>query len=172
MKRMTFAQYAAHRGVSRAAVTYAVQNGRIKPHVDEKHDRFLLMEEADVQWEQNTDKDRGVPAQKKAKEQDIEASVPSPGDKKNIPPLYESKAIKEAFFARAAKLRYETDAGKLIPANEVAMRWAQIVSIARTKILGVPSKYRQRMPEMTNESYLLLEEIIRETLEDLADVET
>lgn len=180
MKRMSFAEYAAHRGVSRPAVTYAVQRGKIPVHTDEKGERYLLAEEADDAWTKNAEPFRGrrniggkaVRTESPDPEPATapqDSGPPSPGS--NIPPLYQSKAIKEAFFARAAKLKYETDMGKVVPAEEVKSRWDQIVSISRTKILGIPSKMRQRVPEMSHESYLILEEIVREALEELADAE-
>lgn len=176
MTKVNFMQYAAHRGVSKAAVTKAIQGGRITAHVDPEGKRFLFQEEADEQWEQNTNKEVGTPAKEKAKAEEkiIEEQLPpepnpvNPGDPR-IPPLYQSKAIKEAFLARAAKLKYETDLGKVIEAEEVKKTWHAIISIARTKILGIPSKTRQRMPEMTNDQYILLESIVRESLEDLSD---
>lgn len=174
MTKMTFSEYAKHRGVSAPAVTQAIQKGRIVAHVDENGRRYLLAEEADEQWMQRTDSERGVPAQQRARAEEAEeatqprAQQPA-ADNPNIPPLYQSKAIKEAFFARAAKLKYETDMGKLVPAEEVQRRWLSIVSLARTKILGIPSKTRQRSPEMTNEQYAILEDVVRESLEELAD---
>ena len=175
MIKLNFSQYAVHRGISKAAVTKAIQGGRITAHVDPEGKRFLFKEEADEQWDKNTNQNVGAPARDRAIEEEkkIEEQAPpepnpiAPGDPR-IPPLYQSKAIKEAFFARAAKLKYETDLGKVVEAEEVKKTWHAIISIARTKILGVPSKIRQRMPEMTNDQYLLIESIIRESLEDLS----
>jgi len=203
MTRISFAKYAAHRKVSRAAVSHALKNGRITAHTDEKGQRYLLLEEADLQWLKNTDTERGVPAQQKAKleatteqkkaaaqkkltdratailnsrpteaaafdEDDDEPSEVG-DDGEVIPHLFQSKKLKEAYLAKAAKLKYETDRGQVVPIEDIKESWNQIVAVARTKILGIPSKCRQRSPDMSNETYLILESIVRESLEDIAD---
>jgi phage terminase Nu1 subunit (DNA packaging protein) len=42
------------------------------------------------------------------------------------------------------------------------------VTIARTKLLGVPTRLRQRIPHLTLEEIAIAEELIRESLEELA----
>lgn len=184
--RMTFSQYAASRGVSQPAVTKAVKAGRISSYQDERGNKYVLKEEADSQWETRTEKERGGKRQPEpVEEPEAPAQNDEPGpeddfpkrklggrpssDNPNIPPLYQSKAIKEAFFARAAKLKYEIDMAKVVPAEDVRSRWSQVVSITRTKALAIPSKYRQRVPTMTNDEYLILEAIVREALEEMSN---
>ena len=46
--------------------------------------------------------------------------------------------------------------------------WVQLVTIAKTKVLGIPTKAKQRIPDLDKGAMALLDEIVRETLEDLA----
>ena len=55
-----------------------------------------------------------------------------------------------------------------VDAEQVAAKWGELVAITRTKIMGVPSKAKQRMPDLSADDAALLEEIVREALEDLA----
>jgi len=43
------------------------------------------------------------------------------------------------------------------------------VTLARTKIMGIPTKAKQRIPDLDTEAVTVLEDIVRETLEDLAE---
>jgi hypothetical protein len=40
--------------------------------------------------------------------------------------------------------------------------------MARTKILGIPTKAKQRIPDLDVDAITALDDIVRETLEDLA----
>ena len=57
----------------------------------------------------------------------------------------------------------------LVPMTEVQRSWENIVATARTKLLGVPSKAKQRIPDLDNNAMNHLEDIIREALEELAE---
>ena len=58
---------------------------------------------------------------------------------------------------------------ELVRAEDVSKKWAEVVAITRTKIMAVPSKAKQRIPEIPADAFVTLEEIVREALEDLAD---
>ena len=58
---------------------------------------------------------------------------------------------------------------ELVRADEVQQKWVQVITLARTKILGIPTKAKQRIPELDTTAITCLEDIVRETLEDLAD---
>jgi hypothetical protein len=79
-----------------------------------------------------------------------------------------ARAYKEHFLARQAELVFLENAGKLLGLEGIKKKWASIASLVRTKVLGIPSKAKQRIPDLTNEQYFLLEAIIREALEDLS----
>jgi len=52
---------------------------------------------------------------------------------------------------------------------DVQAKWVEVITISRTKVLGVVSKAKQRIPDLTQDQIAILEDIIREALEELAD---
>ncbi len=48
-------------------------------------------------------------------------------------------------------------------------KWAEVITISRTKVLGIPSKAKQRIPDLTQDQVVVLEDIVREALEELAE---
>jgi phage terminase Nu1 subunit (DNA packaging protein) len=157
---MSFAAYARHRGVSRAAVNIAVKEGRIttvkgpdgKPCVDQT--------KADAQWEANS-KQRA-----KAAVAEIESEVNAASE----PQSYnEARTEKEVVQAKLLNLKYEELSGKLVDAEEVERTWSEIATKTKNKIIGAASKLKQRHPEISIEIYASLDSILREALEELAN---
>jgi phage terminase Nu1 subunit (DNA packaging protein) len=56
----------------------------------------------------------------------------------------------------------------LVSTTDVEAKWVEIVVMARTKILGIPTKAKQRIPDLDVDAIEVLDAIVRETLEDLA----
>lgn len=88
-----------------------------------------------------------------------------------LPSITESKTITEAYKARLAKLEYEEKAGRLVNADQVKIGFVKLVAAAKTKILGVPSKAKARIPTLTVTDIEILEDLLAEALEELANGE-
>jgi phage terminase Nu1 subunit (DNA packaging protein) len=71
--------------------------------------------------------------------------------------------------ARIAELEYERRSAALVPAREVALRWAAIVTAARTQILGQLSRIKQQLPHLTASDLAVIERLTRESLEELSE---
>ena len=65
--------------------------------------------------------------------------------------------------ARAAK-----EAGGLVSAVDVEQRWTRIVLTARNRLLGIPSRLKQRRSTLTAADLREVDALIREVLEELA----
>ena len=89
----------------------------------------------------------------------------------SIPEYEESKARTEHLKAELLELDRKQKEQLLVSAAEVKNSWAQIISLARTKVLGIPSKAKQRIPDLDTSAMTCLEDIVRESLEDLANSE-
>ncbi len=89
----------------------------------------------------------------------------------SIPDYEESRARTEHLKAELLELDRKQKEQLLVPAAEVKSSWAQIISLARTKVLGIPSKAKQRIPDLDTSAMTCLEDIVRESLEDLASSE-
>lgn len=92
-----------------------------------------------------------------------------PGAAVQGPTLAQSKAVREAYLARLAKLEYEREIGKVIPADEAKTRWFKHVTAAKTRILGIPAACKQRVADLPLAAVAAIEAVCREALEDLAN---
>ena len=104
----------------------------------------------------------------------IDAPVKKPKKVRNsitdesIPEYEESRARTEHLKAELLEIDRQQKEGKLVPAEEVEAKWIEIVTLARGKMLGIPSKAKQRIPDLDAAAMKALEDIVRETLEDLS----
>jgi phage terminase Nu1 subunit (DNA packaging protein) len=113
-------------------------------------------------WKQNT-RARMRPVNVRTK------SAPISRPSSDVPDYNESRARTEHLKAELLELERAEKEGELVRADEVAKKWREVVAIARTKVMGIPSKAKQRIPEIPGDAFVALEEIVREALEDLAD---
>lgn len=208
MPLMSMAEYARHRGVSKAAVNYAIRDGRITPTLDHAGKRVIDSDLADTQWSQNTahDKRRNTSDSRSGiapiEPQPIAAppepdsrsgTAPAPVQRRvepvqtafspqslNLPEKPElsvngadnsystARAYKEHFLAKKAEQDFLEQAGKLVPVETIQREWNQIAANVRTKVLGIPSKAKQRIPDLTHDQFLAIDRLVRESLEDLS----
>jgi hypothetical protein len=119
--------YAKHRGVSHTAVEKAVKQGRIRT-VDGKID----VEQADRDWNRNSSPVNKPGAAPRA----AAASEPLVAG----PSFAQSRAVREAYEARLAKLTWEARTKKLINADEVRVSAYNFSRMIRDRLLNVPDR--------------------------------
>lgn len=85
-----------------------------------------------------------------------------------IPDYDESRARTEHLKAELLELERKQKEKILVKADEIEAKWVEIVTLARTKILGIPTKAKQRIPDLDTDAIGILDDIVRETLEDLS----
>lgn len=157
--------YAKRRGVSHVAVLKAIKSGRI---VKEK-DGTIDPEKADVAWTKNTS-----PAQQRKTAKQIEPRPKQPIDPPlvNSGPNYaQSRAIKEAYLARLAKLEYEEKSAVLVRADSVKVSWFNTLRVLRDRALNLPDRLApvlatENDPRKVGE---ILDVELRQILNDAAD---
>jgi phage terminase Nu1 subunit (DNA packaging protein) len=71
--------------------------------------------------------------------------------------------------ARKVELLNRRTAGALVPRRAVEIRYATLVVTCKTKIRGVPSRIKQRIPHLTLAELGIIAELLDEALEELAD---
>ena len=99
----------------------------------------------------------------------VVASRPSQtADPAALPSITESRQITEAYKAKMAQLEYEQATGQLVNADEFKTQFVTMVTTARTRLLGVPSKAKGRIPHLAVDEIAIIDELIREALEDIA----
>ena len=134
-------EYAAHRGVTVAAVQKAVEMGRIT-----LTDGKIDPEKADKEWVENTNPAYNTPR----------------ADDSFSTPYQKSRMMKTTYDAMLKKLEYEERAGKLIPRAQVESDVFAASRTARDHLLMIPKRIAPRIISLKNISdieYILSQEI-------------
>src|SRR5467141_1790843 len=152
--------YARHRGVTHRAVQKAIEAGRITRNPDGTIDP----EKADAQWATNSDP--ASPARNKP-------PVPKPrakGSTEYVPPptggYLASRAVREAYRARREKLAYERESGAVIPVDEAARMWEDVIARMRARMIASIGSFAPRAVGLRSvkEANALLEEAVYSAL--------
>lgn len=169
-KPTSLREYARRRGVSAEAVSKAITAGRLKESVVTVGGKPKIgdVELADREWEANTRPriDQPRPA------------APAPAaaaDAADVPDYNVSRALREAAAARReaaladmAEIEVAEMRGELVPVAEARADVIGKFTVVKTKILGVPTRIAQRLPHLAAEVVPVVDELLREALEELA----
>jgi hypothetical protein len=184
--------YAKRRGVSPVAVSKAVAAGRLSASVvrdDRGAPKIADPELADREWTANTrPRIDHPPAAPRAPAADREPAPdfqapparprPAPVSAPTldvIPDYNESRARREAAAARKevahadiAEMERDERKGELVSVDAARADVIDRFAIVRTRLLGIPSRVAQRMPHVASEVVPVLDELLRDALEELA----
>jgi hypothetical protein len=94
--------------------------------------------------------------------------APLPPQPAELPAYNDSRARSEFEKANLLELQRKTQEGLLLRREDVDLAWGGAVNITRTRLLGVPSTAKQRIPHLEIEEVELLTTLIREALDELA----
>lgn len=180
-------------GVSDTAVHKAIKAGRVTvAGRTEKSDRPLVAwPQVQDDWLANSDTSKrshvgskgsprrdadpvpAVPLPVSARPDEVPLRAPPAAQaeqrQSNAPSYAQSRAVREAYQARLAKLEFEQKSGKLVDADEVKVRWFKLVTAAKTKILGIPAACKTRVADLPLAVVTAIDMVCREALEDLAN---
>lgn len=87
---------------------------------------------------------------------------------KGIPTIAQSNAITAAYKARITKLEYEEKSHKLVNAEQIKLRMVAMIKAAQSKLRGVPTKAKSSIPTLTVRDIEVLENLIDDALQELA----
>ena len=156
---ITFSDLAKLKGVSRSAGSQRRRTGILKESIVKVNGKEMLNKDLALElWDKNS----------VSFTPEIKESTKNIGNNEELPSFNESRAKREAMMARLAEIEVEEKETVLVPSEDVKRSWIQLVTIAKTKVLGIPTKAKQRIPDLDKGAMALLDEIVRETLEDLA----
>lgn len=177
MAGLSIRGYARHRGVSHTAVRKALAAGRITAGADGRLDPAV----ADQQWDTSTNLSKprnsvtGVPKKRRAPGAasdpigvpGLEDGVASPPEEGGAPRLVSSyaasRAAREAYMARLAKLDFEERSGKLIDADQVRAQIFALGRRLRDAFLGLPDRLAPVLTGQTDQArvhQILTEEVM------------
>ena len=170
------------------AVLKAIERGRLMPPAVERQGRSweINPELADQQWADTTH-----PAERGSghhRDREPAAAAPTPTQQpvpttrvttqrqevttpKGVPPRAVSEAVLAAVKAKRETMALHQDEKKLLHREDVERAQATALAISKTRLLGVPSTAKQRIPHLSLDEVEILTTLIREALEELASWE-
>jgi phage terminase Nu1 subunit (DNA packaging protein) len=152
---------ASQLGVTLQSVYMSIKRGKLTAMEDEKGNILI---NSDTMWNELKKKSAGPRVEKVGS-----------GRKRNsktyesIPEYDESRARTEHLRAELLELERKQKEENLVSMDEVQASWENIIATARTKLLGVPTKAKQRIPDLDTNAMAHLDDIVREALEELAE---
>ena len=159
------------------SVSEAVKAGRlVKSVTRDEHGqpKITSFELADQEWLANTDAQMRLNAAGGR-----EREVPTPPTPRPTPPepeepagdgevtLANASARGKLWDARHKELKFRREAQTVADVTGFKAEFGELLSQARTKLLGLPTRAKQEIPELTLPGLAKLEGLIREALEDL-----
>jgi phage terminase Nu1 subunit (DNA packaging protein) len=91
------------------------------------------------------------------------------GDVESLKAWREARSRREAALASMAEDELKKSRGELVNAAEMRAWIVDMISNAKGKLLGIPSRAKQRCPHLTVADLAVVNGLIREALEDLAE---
>jgi len=158
-------------GVSRQRILKAIETGVLSNSItidkSTKRKLYKVHEKKGLkEWEAHID-----PAKKRDNTKQAEARELN--NKENEPSAYQkSKAAREFFNAKIARLNYEERAGTLVDAEHVKKESFRVGRRVRDSMLGLPERLAAELANMTNprEISVYLKEQIAGALKDLDSI--
>ena len=80
-----------------------------------------------------------------------------------------SRARREATLANMAQMDYDLKMGVLVNAVEIREQISKLHTEAKTRLLGVASKCKARLPQLSAIDVSIIEDLIREALGEIAN---
>lgn len=166
MKPISIREYARRKDISHTAVEIAIKSGRLSKSVvrdDRGRPKIGDPDLADREWAANTDQSAprnritGDPKRRKASAtapyelksapatnnpggQAVPAQDNGGGDAAGGPSYAKSRAVREHYQARLAKLEFDEKAGKLVPADTVRVSIFKTARSARDMLMAIPDR--------------------------------
>jgi hypothetical protein len=179
LRRMSFAEYARHRKVTKAAVSLAVKRGKISVETDSIGTHYIDPEKADREWTESTNPALafGPTNRKNSRKEGAEPVAPPdqeepPASEPEVEPetgpqtdatgptvrkvagprnYNTARAEREHYNAELARLKFEEQAGKLIAADKVRDEAFQAARYVRDSLLAIPDRVAGELAGETNQ---------------------
>lgn len=176
---VTFSEFAAIKGCSKAAITAAIKTQRIAAAVVEKDGKRWLDRDVALElWSKNTRKTHNAivseadPIEEPSTPRELKKAIDRLPDDA-IPELNESRARKEHYQAELAKLQVAQQRRELVPVDEVKKEAFQIGRSVREALANLADRLSHQLAGETDPTVIhqLLSEEHRDALTALAEVE-
>lgn len=185
---ISFRAFGRRHGVSERAVRKARKNGRLERCILRAADgsEKIDPEVGDREWVENRDPSRVREGQKSrttGRETGLGEAIGGVGNTTTAPPMPNAPqngssghalttADERRLLIQQQVIREELKnailAGKYAPVEEYKRRETERVVRAKNRLLGLPSRAKQRLPHLTIADTAVLDELVREVLDELA----
>jgi phage terminase Nu1 subunit (DNA packaging protein) len=162
---MTIADYARRRGCARNSVLRAIDQGRLRESVGVNgrgHRLILDPDLADEEWSRS--------AQYRRPNDNPATPIKAANKLVDLREAREAEALRRDRIKTAqAELDLAQQRGELVRVADVRAEVTDAFATVRTRLLAVPSRCAQQIPHLTARDVAMLDDLIREALEALAD---
>lgn len=162
MALITRKEAAEKMGVTIQAVYMAIKQGRLTAMEDNQGNIVINDDTMVAEWNKKSAfrQMKSNPQQSKRKRSSVTLD--------SIPEYEESRARTEHLKAELLELERKQKEDSLVPLKEVQQKWTEVITTARTKLLGISSKAKQRLPDLDTNAVSCIDDIVREALEELS----
>lgn len=154
--------FAARMKCDPRAVRVAIRDGRVPRELLTADGKIRDADAAAAAWKANTLSDRVPLTGPTAPSKPIAPDVDEPS-------LLEVRSRHELAKAQLAEIDLAERRAELVLVAELDVRLTSLFASCKTKLLGIPSRARQADPKLTAPQVALIESLVREALEDLAE---
>ena len=164
MALITRKEAAEKMGVTIQAVYMAIKQGRLTAMEDNQGNIVINSDTMVAEWNKKSAfrqmKTNPQPSTPKRKRSSATSDL--------IPEYEESRARTEHLKAELLELERKEKEDSLVPMKEVQQKWTEVITTARTKLLGISSNAKQRLPDLDTNAVNCIDDIVREALEELS----
>lgn len=152
---------------SRGSVYRKIRSNELESVVSADGSRLIERDGLEDRWASITRQQKNSP---KPLRPAAERTQPRPQatDAGEVPDYNDERARHEREKRLLAELARQELERQLLRREDVELAWGNAVNITRTRLLGVPSTAKQRIPHLQIEEVELLTTLIREALDELA----
>ena len=174
---LSLGAYAAHRkalglrGQTHPAVLKAINSGRLTERAAKKvGDRWLIDPEiADLEWAGSTDVTRGGNGNGRIDRPPARAAAAPEDDPglSNVPSRNVSRAIREAYMARLARVEFERETGARVLADDVRKEAFEQGRRLRDALMNIPDRISNELAALAEPAlvHLSLSNALRDALD-------
>ena len=154
---------------SRGSIYRKVKSGELETTTGPDGAPWIERDGLEERWQQMTREQKNSP---KPLRPATERVKPTPTRtvrvaESDVPDYNEERARHEREKRMLAELARQEKERELLRRDDVIQAWAAAVAMTRTKLLGVPSVVRARIPHLEIDEVEVITQLIREALEEL-----
>lgn len=175
-KLLGLREFAAHRGVHHSTIQAAVRAGRVTPTMVKGKPKFDPVKHGRA-LDQFTDPAKQNRKGKSPKPEAGKADPPeeTPTADSSAKTYSQSRAVREAYNARLARIEYEVKTGKLISADKVKAEAYRTARTVRDALLNIPDRISAQVAALadvqTAQIHDLISTEIRLAMEELVNAQ-